>query len=170
MARGSGATGLFERLRKLSVGYQTESREIDQTNLVVLIIRALARSLDRDTVTLSDTSDTLKGTPLKTKDIVEEIKNLIETEEININSEWITSPKISAKLSKLRFKRDREGGSGQRRWRVKAEIVRRLAKSYGLTEILTEGVSSAVSHVSQTVTVSQIDDADTWEASNAANA
>ncbi len=49
-----GVSGLYERLSRLSVQYQSERQKVSTDDVVVLVIRALCVCLDCDVVTLCD--------------------------------------------------------------------------------------------------------------------
>ncbi len=116
---------IWTRMTQLSLDYQKERPELETPNLTVLTLRALL--------------DCVKKAPSRTTDytfytaeITAAVIELARTEEANLDVDAINTRRIGLLFRKLRFRKDRQPGSGARRWVVSLVELRRLAISYGL--------------------------------------
>jgi hypothetical protein len=128
-------TGLFDRLDALSVAYQGERPGMEVSDLTSLIIRALIKALtDKpDMSDVSDMSDIEKeGHVFLTTTITDACQAVGEAEETDIDLERVTSRRVGRVLGAMRFKKEREPGTGKRGWLIRPDEVRRWARTYGI--------------------------------------
>ena len=132
-----GVKGLWDRMEKLSVGYQNERQEMESTDLTALVVRAICQCLvpECDVLTFCDVltlfSDTQK-TFLKTAQITEIAKEITAKQELGIDAEQINDKRIGWILKKLRFDKYREPGTGKRGWLVSEIEMQRFVLAFGL--------------------------------------
>lgn len=132
-----GVEGLYERMEKLSVGYQSEKQEMEATDLTALVIRAVCKCLvpECDVLTFCDVlsffTDTQK-TFLKTSEITETAREIAQDEELPIDLDHITERRIGWILKKLRVDKWREPGTGKRGWSISKFEMQRFLKAFGL--------------------------------------
>ncbi|MCC7360536.1 MAG: DUF3854 domain-containing protein [Anaerolineales bacterium] len=118
-----GVSGVLARMEHLALNYQTERPEMARADLLVLTLKALRK--------LTATA-TAAETTLSTSEITEEVKTIVEGEETDIDLTTITTRRIGRILAKLRFKKQRAGGTGRAQYAiVSADLERRLT-AYGL--------------------------------------
>lgn len=134
----AGASDLYRRMEKLSTGYQQERQQLESTDLTALVVRALCKCLKCDVVTLCDPCDlstesvTDEKAFVRTIDIESAAKEIAEADELDIDLEKLGSRQIGRTLSKLRFKKGREGGTGKKGWSVSKRELGRFVRSLGL--------------------------------------
>ena len=133
-----GATGLYDRLSQLSVQYQSERQKVSTDDVVVLVIRALCVCLGCDVVTFCDLCDVPTDstsdvkTQVLTADIADAARELIESEELDIDAEKLNSRRIGALMRKLRFEHRDQAGTHKKGWLVGKRELANLAISYGI--------------------------------------
>jgi len=147
----NGVSGLWERLETLSMNYQNERANLESPDLTALVIRAICSICD--TCDANDVSDTsLDGWKIyKTKVITEKIIEIVKDEDLDIDSERITSNLVGVTLRNMRLKKAREGGTGARRWAISPKDLDHWKMRYGISD-----PSIQASQTSQTSQVSQI--------------
>lgn len=134
----SGVIGLYDRMQKLSMGYQKERQQLESSDTTALIIRALGKCLDCDVVTLCDPCDVSfervsdEREFFRTAEIEAAAKSIAATDELDIDTEKLGSRQIGRILSKLRFEKGNEGGTHKKGWNVSPREVARFARSFGL--------------------------------------
>jgi len=115
-----GVEGLYKRMHAVSLNYQGERDDMEQTDLTRLVIRALKVCLDLvgDVLTLCDVS--LEDRPhfIKTRTIADSAKEIAEADELAIDSDKINSKRIGWVLLRLRIRKSREPGTGQKGWKL----------------------------------------------------
>jgi hypothetical protein len=135
-----GVEGLFDRMEKLSVGYQGERSELEARDPTRLAIKALGQlvqvrrlALDAeengfpagDGQTFEFTTETLTG-------LMNQIA--IEDEVVGKGRDFANSRRVGWILKRLRLaKGDRPTGETKRRWKVTIPDLEGLAASYGMT-------------------------------------
>jgi hypothetical protein len=152
-----GLPGLWDRMEKLSVGYQDERGDMESGDMTVLVIRALCRTVGCDISDMRDVSDIKGGGKpwtLKTSQITETAKEIAEELELDVKLEDITSRRIGRVLGKMRFKKARESGKGTRLWQVSAEELQGWVCSQGL--IVTKSDDTSSSNVTNVTNVTDV--------------
>jgi hypothetical protein len=153
----NGLSGLWDRMEKLSVGYQEERGDMESGDLTVLVIRALCRVAGCDISDIRDVSD-IKGEgktwTLKTSQITETAKEIAEELELDVKLEDITSRRIGRVLGKMRFKKARESGKGTRLWQVSPEELQGWICSQGL--IVTKSDDTPSTNVTDVTNVTNV--------------
>jgi hypothetical protein len=133
-----GVNGLYERLSRLSVQYQSERQKVSTDDVVVILIRAIAVCLDCDVVTLCDLCDVAADstsdakTQILTADLADAARELIESEELDIDAEKLNSRRIGALMRKLRLEHKDQAGTHKKGWLVGKRELANLALSYGI--------------------------------------
>ena len=133
-----GVRGLYERLSRLSVQYQSERQKVSTDDVVVLVIRALCVCLGCDVVTLCDLCDVTADsasdvkTRVLTADITDVARELIESEELDIDAEKLNSRRIGGLMRKLRFEHKDQAGTHKKGWLVGKRELANLMLSYGI--------------------------------------
>jgi hypothetical protein len=132
-----GQAGLFERLEKLSVDYQTERSDLEAHDPVRLLIVALREMVAAagDAVFEFATSD-LKSTMNRLA---------LENEVAEEGKEFINSRKVGRLLERLRFQKAPRNAR-QKRWETRKTEVDALARRYGMAP--ADQCQDAVSAVS----------------------
>jgi hypothetical protein len=118
-----GVDGLFERMQKLSVDYQTERGDLETNDPVHIAIKALARmvkDLDGDLA-------------FATKELAGHMNTIAIEEEIADGNEkpFTNSRKVGWLLKKQRFRKAPRATDG-RQWVTSAAEIASLARSYGI--------------------------------------
>ncbi|HET8670961.1 MAG TPA: hypothetical protein VFM05_10140, partial [Candidatus Saccharimonadales bacterium] len=128
--------GLWERMERVSHNYQTERQELESSDLMMLVVRALCEHLKREGVKACEGfEDLLEDTEkhfVKSADIAEVAKEIIGEDELEIKAEVVTSQKVGNLLKKMRFEKGREGGTGKSGWKVSNAELQRWLLSLGL--------------------------------------
>jgi hypothetical protein len=137
-----GVDGLWVRMKALSQAYQNERPELEISDITSLTIQALCECVAKENQnirplgTLKDMRDINRVTPhaytFSTSIITEKVKELAESEEVDLNLEYITSRRIGRVLGKMRLTKSRKPGTRARQWIVTIKILERWMKSYGL--------------------------------------
>jgi hypothetical protein len=138
-----GASGLYDRLSRLSVHYQSERQKVSTDDVVVLVIRALCICLDCDVVTLCDPCDVTRDSTdhptnlILTGDIADAACGIVVREELGIDTEKkLNSRCIGALMRKLRFEHGSQGGTHRNGWHVSKRELANLALAYGIVNRL----------------------------------
>ncbi len=134
-----GVRGLYERLSRLSVQYQSERQKVSTDDVVVLVIRALCTCLGCDVVTLCDLCDVPADstsdakTQILTADIADAACGIVIADELDIDVEKkLNSRCIGALMRKLRFEHKDQAGTHKKGWLVAKRELANLALSYGI--------------------------------------
>jgi hypothetical protein len=133
-----GLSGVYDRLSRLSVHYQSERQKISTDDVVVLVIRALCICLDCDVVTLCDLCDVRADSQMETKtliltaDIADAACGIVVAEELDIDAAKLESRRIGNLMRKLRFTHRDQGGTHKKGWLVGKRELANLAISYGI--------------------------------------
>lgn len=132
----NGVTGLWERITKLSVDYQTERPNLTVGDLTALVIQALAQCV---TVALA-TNPAERAFTFSTKTITETAKRLVEDNELDYDEEHLTTRRVGRTLGKMRLKHSRTNQSKQ--WSILVSGVARWCGAYGIP--LSPALSTAL--------------------------
>ena len=131
-----GIDGLWKRMEGLSHGYQSERQGFESSDLIVLVVRALCEHLKREGVKACEDCE---GFPedtgkhfVKSADIADVAKDLIEKDELEIKPDVISPQKVGSLLKKMRFEHGREGGTGKSGWKVSNAELNRWLLSLGI--------------------------------------
>jgi hypothetical protein len=134
-----GVSGVYDRLSRLSVHYQSERQKVSTDDVVVLVIRALCICLDCDVVTLCDLCDVPADSTsdaksqILTADIADVACGLVVADELDIDVEKkLNSRHIGALMRKLRFEHKDQAGTHKKGWLVGKRELANLAISYGI--------------------------------------
>lgn len=156
----ASVTGLYARMEKLSTGYQRERQQFENSDTTALVIRALCKCLNCDLVTLCDPCDLTTESVTDEKAFVRTVsiegaaKEIAEGDELDIDLEKLGSRQIGRILSKLRFEKGREGGTGKYGWRVSKRELSRFVRSLGLAKS-DVNQNTDDSHLSNVTSVTQ---------------
>lgn len=133
-----GVSGLYDRLSRLSVQYQSERQKVSTDDVVVLVIRALCICLNCDVVTLCDLCDVATDSNLDAKtlvltgDIADAACSIVVADELDIDTDKLNSRRIGNLMRKLRFTHGDQGGTHKKGWRVSKRELANLALAYGI--------------------------------------
>jgi hypothetical protein len=134
------------------MAHQQERPNVEQSDLTVLVIRALGLILGHtiktelvisDVNTVSDVYR--KRHFLLTTTITSASQALITALELDINSDYVTTRKIGRVLGKMRMNKERQKGTGKNGWLVSLADVDRWITSYGLERSVIAGIK-IISH------------------------
>ena len=138
---------LLPRMMALSEAYQAERPNVETADLTGLVIRALGMVVGkvlRDEGDLGDLGDRgdlySKRYLFLTTLITQAAHSLIDSNEIDIDPQYITSRKVGTVLSKMRFNKARQPHSGKKGWLVTLNEVIRWSNSYGLDPSMITGL------------------------------
>lgn len=134
-----GIAGLFTRMEQLSMNYQEDRIELEQSDLTVLVLKALrhlASDAPGDGDDRGDGGDGLRMGGVRivtTAQVREEFDELAAQEEIEIG--WMgddgrRANRIGQLLRKLRF--EKHNTKRARGWLIRADYLHGLLQSYGL--------------------------------------
>jgi hypothetical protein len=131
-----GVVGLWERMERLSHSYQSERQELESSDLMMLVVRALCEYLEGEGVkACEDCEDFLEDTEkhfVKSADISSVAREIIERDELEIRADGITPQRMGYLLKKMRFEKGREGGTGKSGWKVSRAELQRWLLSLGI--------------------------------------
>jgi rubredoxin len=131
-----GVKGAWERMERLSHNYQSERRELESSDLMTLVVRALCEYLEREGVKACEDcegfSEDIEKHFVRSGDISEVAKELIEKDELEIKPDGISPQKVGYLLKKMRFEKGREGGTGKSGWKVSNAELKRWLLSLGI--------------------------------------
>jgi hypothetical protein len=136
----NGVPGLWEKMEALSVTYQSERPNVETSDLTVLVIRALleivahTRGLS-DISDVSDISDIQSdNVPIttRTSEIRDTVHDIVEKDEMGIDTQYITSRSVGLTMGRLRFTHAREAGKGTREWTFTPADVASWYERYNL--------------------------------------
>lgn len=138
----AGISGLYGRMERLSMRYQSERQQLESCDLASLVIRALCKCLNCDVVTLSDDCDVEPDEGgehqkvfLLTADIESAARSIAEAEDLDIDTVFdIDRKAVGRTMRKLRFEHGNEGGTHRKGWKVSRAEVARFVKSFGLAQ------------------------------------
>ena len=133
-----GVKGLRERINQLSLSYQQERQGFEREDLTTLIIRSLCKCLNCEVVKLCEVSEVDLETTSEfvlTRTIEIEALKIIEESDLDIDPETVASRKIGKKLSQLRLRQHREGGTGRYGWYVSQKELAYWVKALGLADV-----------------------------------
>jgi len=124
--------GLWERLERLSVRYQTERADLETDDLTVLVIRALCAWTARAILeAIRHTGDAPSSFVVTTDEVVTFAQGLAERNDGDPNS--ITHRHVGRVLGRMRLaKAPRSGGQGSRRWKLTLRDLERWTQAHGL--------------------------------------
>lgn len=151
-----GCNGLWGRMDKLSHAYQEEREDFESDDFTTLVIRSLLKCVQSEVVKLSEVGEVQKGSTthfILTSTVADKAQYIAEDLEMNIDGNELTSKKIGKKLSQMRFKKHREGGTGKYGYKVSLDEVRQVAKSLGV--VIEECITLETSQTSHDLTTSQ---------------
>lgn len=131
-----GVAGLWDRMAKLSVAYQTERPNLTVGDLTALVIQSLTACVESALAT----NPSERSFTFPTKVLTEAAIKLVEDGELDFDVEKISSRRIGRVLGKMRFKNDRTGKS--RQWAVSLTDLMRWCNSYGIP--VPDNVTNAI--------------------------
>ena len=134
-----GVAGLFERLERLSVTYQSERSDLeasDPTRLAIMALRGMCDVCPRDVL------------EFKTAELAERINSLADELELADEGQKFTNPRRVGKLLKrLRFRKS--DSRLKRGWAIGRAEVASLAATYGLPPHETNAANVTNAETSQ---------------------
>jgi hypothetical protein len=162
-----GVSGMYDRLSRLSVHYQSERQKVSTDDVVVIVIRAIAACLECDVVTLCDPCDVATESTLDAKTLVltghiaDAACGIVVADELDVDVEKkLNSRSIGALMRKLRFKHGNEGGTHRKGWLVAKRDLANLAFAYGIVNrdphCAANTLDSNVTNVTEGHNVTQI--------------
>lgn len=139
-----GVSDLWHRLEQLSVDYQQERPNLELSDYTALTIRALCRLIANKISAPFDISDIHDVSDIKrkmgtgefiflTKDITNLAHKVINDNELDLDTEKVTSRRIGHVLGKMRLAKEREPGTGARGWKVTLDDLERWTTAYGMS-------------------------------------
>jgi hypothetical protein len=117
--------GLFDRLQRLSLAYQTERSDLEAHDPVRLLIKALAQMFSRclDAVSLLE---------FDTSTLAKEINQIAVDDEIVSENEEVTNAKrLGWIIKRLRFERATRTEK-RKRWKITRDQLNAFARAYGM--------------------------------------
>ncbi|MEJ7578659.1 MAG: DUF3854 domain-containing protein [Pyrinomonadaceae bacterium] len=143
----SGVNGLWDRMHRLAVDYQSERHTMETDNLSLLVIRALYVCVaEADITDITDIKDiTLSESSYKVKsaDVVKHVREIAEELEVDIDLERLDNRRIGRVLGSFRLKQLRLGAKQDRGWYITADALESLASAYGLRPLNQPVVSES---------------------------
>lgn len=130
-----GMTGLAGRMEALSVSYQKERTTLTYSDITILVIRAMMECAAREVSEVSGVSEVNKEVGLfifLTSSITAEAVKIAEADELDIDTERLTSRRVGRVIGKMRLEKSRKGGKGTAQWIMSRNDLERLAISYNL--------------------------------------
>lgn len=132
----NGVDGLSERMRALSLGYQSERDDFENDDLTRLIISTVCTVCTVDTV--------FSGVPpdftVTTAEITEKAKELAADDEWGVDLETLNSKRVGWILKRLRLQQAKRQKRGEpRKWTVQNGDLVRWKSVYSIFEEKTEG-------------------------------
>lgn len=126
----NGVKGISKRMEQLAWNYnQEEQASLQSGDLNILTIRALiACAISANNAKSANNNEWFFPTSQVTDAVIE----IIESEEIDINSNGITSKKVGKILSQLRLEPKRPSGEKPRGWVITRNELERLCRSYSI--------------------------------------
>jgi len=139
-----GVKGLWERMDALSVSYQDERPDLELSDLTALVIRALCDcahdQIDPgcDISDIKDISDIIKEIPdnkwcFLTSTLTDRAVKIVKEQELDVDTEYITSRRLGRILGKMRLQKEREAGTGRRQWRITWKDLERWTSTYAIS-------------------------------------
>jgi hypothetical protein len=129
----NGVQGLWARMESLSWDYQKERLELEVSDFTSLVIRALLHcAITAINANTSITSDRAQFT-IETSKVTDAAVKMAQIEELDIDSDTITSRRVGRVLGKMRLNRIRQSGKGPRQWTITRRELEGLALSYGIS-------------------------------------
>ncbi len=132
----------------LSVAYQQERPNVEAADLTALVIRALGLivgKMVRDDSGVSGVRDVSgvhnKRYFIPTSLTAAAAQKLVETLELDIDLDRVSSRRIGHVLKKMRFTNTKQSNGGSRGWLVSLDDLHRWSHSYGLNEEEITGLS-----------------------------
>ncbi len=131
-----GIQGLFGRMEGLSVGYQRERRELEKGDMTSLVLRAIVECIEpqaNEEIDLQQLRAAGKVHRLRTDAVTDAAQRLVEVEELDFDSEHITTRSVGRILGKLRFRTAKIGANSKSRgWEIVLDDLERLLRSFSL--------------------------------------
>jgi len=133
----NGVEGLSDRMRKLSVGYQSERNDFENGDMVRLVVFTINTISTISTINL----ETPQEEEITTADITTKAKELAKDDEWDINPENVTSHKVGRILGRLRLQKAPRLKRGEaRKWIIGAADLKRWRTVYSIVDGEAEGV------------------------------
>lgn len=124
---GSRESDLFGRLERLSVAYQAERESLEPADTTRIALRALERLFDA----AAPDVPVLKASATE---VSKAMAALIQQDDCEITLGEVSPVRVGTLLGRLRFPRERQAGTGGRRWVVTRERLDRALLAYGLVD------------------------------------
>ena len=143
-------SSLVTRMMALSEAYQAERPNVETADLTGLVIRALGMIVgkmvrDESAVSAIKTVSAVssKRSYVATNLITAAAQTLVESNEMDISIEHVTSRRVGRVLTKMRFINHRPSGNRGRGWSISLDDVMRWAISYGMDPSEITGIDTA---------------------------
>ncbi|MCA9942034.1 MAG: DUF3854 domain-containing protein [Anaerolineales bacterium] len=165
-----GVSGLWHRLEQLAIDYQQERPNLELSDYTALTIRALCRLMATKISAPFGISDVYDVSDIRqmmgkgefvflTKYITSQAHKVIEDDELDLDTDKITSRKIGRVLGTMRFVKEREPGTGNRGWKVGLDDLERWTTAYGMSLFKELGLPDPnVTNVTDVTNVTQDED------------
>jgi hypothetical protein len=128
-----GIDGLWNRMSKLSVDYQTERPEFETSDFTTLILRAICVHAMRAMKAINSMYPGPTRIEVNATAISELIQQIVQDEELDIDPLSINSRGIGKIFRSMRFQKiPRKGGKGVRLWTLTLEELKSWASKYNL--------------------------------------
>lgn len=136
---------LFERLSKLSVNYQTQRNDLEKVDFTRIVLRAVVRCIlghSQEPFELSAIAGIGNQWKLLTADVTDRTTKIIDDEEIEVDFQSKDekdffdklTKRVGRELKKLRFTKDRQGGTGKSCWFIRFNDLETLLPSFNLAK------------------------------------
>ena len=131
-----GVIGLFGRMESLSVSYQSERRELEKGDMTSLVLQAIADCIapcSGGEIDVQQIKSAGRVHRLRTKEITDSAKRLVEVEELDFDVEQLTTRSVGRILGKLRFRTAKVGAHSKNRgWDITTDELERLLRSFSV--------------------------------------
>ena len=128
-----GVGGLWERMDKLSVSYQSERTDLEYGDFASLVIRALCANC----ANIANRANYMENElffDVTAADVSLEAISIAENDESSVKPDKITAQRVGMSFRKMRLEKPpRSGGKGRRKWKVTIGDLERWTSTYGLT-------------------------------------
>ena len=148
---------LLPRMMALSEAYQAERPNVETADLTGLVIRALGMVVgkmvrDEGAVSAVRTVSAVSSMRryMATNLITAAAQSLVESYEMDISVDHVTSRRVGRVLTKMRFINHRPSGNRGRGWSISLDEVIRWANSYGMDPFEITGIDTATLYANGT--------------------
>jgi hypothetical protein len=125
LQEGHDVLGLFDRMKKLTAGYQSERGEYEEADATRVLFRALLR--------LTENAEAGKDVEVFPKAIAEQMNAIAKEEDLSEPDKSFTNARrVGWILKRQRFHRPKGHNERGRPWLVKRQEIEALATAYGV--------------------------------------